>query len=598
MMLLLPALLLSCWAVSAMVMPSVTSQIRLAIDLTSKANLDPAYADDACKVWSSILDTSIDGNDVPLPLPLDAMSCAHALYASALVRIGRDKEAIIEYDHSLVFLKRCGMSDKQATKAEVDIRMGKGKSLQRRFRYREAMHVFMKVAERCVSEKMKPYRFDAVRRAALCSMRVGDVDAAINILEQVEQSQDPSIPGFLGTLLLLKSQKNTSDEKAYRLLQYASEESSSPIYKWLHYTSSKKEPNDRPFAVRLNKADDSILNFAEYNNSPFDDSDLLNLDDKILLHSVITSIPLSSKKGISPKGYVLPQELQLFSEECKTKLDKDGKKWMLKDRAGYGSHGNRIVSAREVISAYKTNNDNSEAVLCQQIVESPMLIDGRRFSLRIYVVYFPEGILPSVNGISRKEAEILLSSEGLVKLASVEYCDGNSESHDLDDQYMTNSGRGDGRTSQQYDLQFLREEFDKNNVSFDEVWKSIQISIQMVMERYLFLQSEQLSTNNSQSDDKNDTIFIHTTHRRISTIPKILGFDFILDSTHNVWLLEVNRFPGLEPRSSMDSAVKHAVIYDAWIAATDRLGLPRGVVDDIRPLDYGSYSLKRFHPIV
>jgi hypothetical protein len=66
-----------------------------------------------------------------------------------------------------------------------------------------------------------------------------------------------------------------------------------------------------------------------------------------------------------------------------------------------------------------------------------------------------------------------------------------------------------------------------------------------------------------------------------------------MDAYRNPWLLEVNRFPGLEPRSSMDAAVKQTVIYDAWLAAADRVQLNREVIGDIRPLNYKSYSLTK-----
>jgi hypothetical protein len=55
-------------------------------------------------------------------------------------------------------------------------------------------------------------------------------------------------------------------------------------------------------------------------------------------------------------------------------------------------------------------------------------------------------------------------------------------------------------------------------------------------------------------------------------LPKILGFDFIVDETRNVWLLEVNRFPGMEARDSKDASVKRQVIRDAWQMAGRRIG--------------------------
>ena len=47
-------------------------------------------------------------------------------------------------------------------------------------------------------------------------------------------------------------------------------------------------------------------------------------------------------------------------------------------------------------------------------------------------------------------------------------------------------------------------------------------------------------------------------------VPKILGLDFLVDENQKPALIEVNRFPGLEPRGSSDEAVKRQVVKEAW----------------------------------
>jgi hypothetical protein len=59
-------------------------------------------------------------------------------------------------------------------------------------------------------------------------------------------------------------------------------------------------------------------------------------------------------------------------------------------------------------------------------------------------------------------------------------------------------------------------------------------------------------------------------------IPKILGLDFVVEDNcgtrpPKAWLVEVNRFPGMEPRDEMDSIVKTQVVLDAWRKATERV---------------------------
>ena len=39
------------------------------------------------------------------------------------------------------------------------------------------------------------------------------------------------------------------------------------------------------------------------------------------------------------------------------------------------------------------------------------------------------------------------------------------------------------------------------------------------------------------------------------------------------WLVEVNRFPGLEPRDEDDRKIKYKIVQDAWKKASERLSM-------------------------
>jgi hypothetical protein len=45
----------------------------------------------------------------------------------------------------------------------------------------------------------------------------------------------------------------------------------------------------------------------------------------------------------------------------------------------------------------------------------------------------------------------------------------------------------------------------------------------------------------------------------------------------------------------MDAAVKANVIYDAWLAATERVGIESKTLQIIRPSDYNSYLLEKLN---
>ena len=120
-------------------------------------------------------------------------------------------------------------------------------------------------------------------------------------------------------------------------------------------------------------------------------------------------------------------------------------------------------------------------------------------------------------------------------------------------------------------------------MNYDVLWESIEKSSKQVMEKYLHLQCDETS-----SRLPSDQYYLP-----FCCIPKILGFDYILTSSENLFLLEVNRFPGLESRSLMDSTVKHTVVYDAWAMAADRIGMPKTLFRNIRPPKYKGSSLNK-----
>ncbi len=567
--------------VAMVITQSVAAATKTAMELSQKANIDPSFADEACQLWDSIL--CVDNDEIPLPL--SAMPAAHALYASTLARVGRDREALAQHDKSLFYFDKCNVS-KQITKAEADVLLAKSKSLQRLMRYRDAMVILKGSFTRDSTDNdvswLRSCHSEAIERAALCSMRMGDVDASILILDEFEKSLNhdeqlnPNLAGMLGASLLLKSSREGKKDESYlralQLLQCASDSFVSPIYNWVHHLVTKQ--------AHFNPFDSSAsiyAKFAEANNSPFDDPDLINLDDKVRLHSIIHGY-----EAFCPLGYVLPLERDAMAREWANKVDCDDLAWVLKDSAGYGSHGNIITTTTEVLSTYdssKSAKEQEESKLCQRIVHPPMLLNGRKFSLRVYVVYFPEGDTLTSKGKQIQSAEFYVSTEGLVKFASELYND--ETSNDIESQYMTNSGRGDGRSSKQDDFHYLKSQFDASKKDYKELWRKIKASIELVMNRYT-LKQHFIDGEISASYDAS-----------YFGLPKILGFDFMLDDKTNPWLLEVNRFPGLDPRSASDSRVKRCIQYDAWVTATERLGFSAEHMKKIRPLDYEGFSLEK-----
>jgi hypothetical protein len=117
-------------------------------------------------------------------------------------------------------------------------------------------------------------------------------------------------------------------------------------------------------------------------------------------------------------------------------------------------------------------------------------------------------------------------------------------------------------SNERHDLRYLKKELKrKDGLAYTNFWSQIENIVQHVMTKYIAIRDEGLPTAFIQTDleeSRADTPE-SCTAQSLSCAPKILGFDFIMDAYRNPWLLEVNRFPGLEPRSSIDAAVKQTV---------------------------------------
>jgi len=230
-------------------------------------------------------------------------------------------------------------------------------------------------------------------------------------------------------------------------------------------------------------------------------------------------------------------------------------------------------------TSINVTTDNTEPYLLQRMIDPLLLLQGYKFSLRIYVVYFSTD-------------EVYISSKGLVKLASLPLLleNGNNVKEEEEEEeenpgtirarssldasmHMTNSGRE--TFMQQHDLDYLWTQLaERNNDcrSSSDLWVDIcNAAANTLLVRFPEFREQESAENNPLEQKKKQ---VWKDRREEFGIPKILGLDFVVDDTNlKPWLVEVNRFPGLEPRDEMDSKIKYRVVRDAWMKAMERLTL-------------------------
>lgn len=542
---------------------SLLTRIRKAIELTtSKSAHNITAAREAVDLWGGILgesDGAVDRDtvdDVVTPLPPAILAASLGLHASALTRIGNDKHAVKVYGRALSpEMQPCLTPD-----SFRDICFGRAYALQRLMKYEEAVEQFRMYLNKTSKDQHDGGRDDidqAVYGAATCALRVEDWDGAMVILkENVEGSNKSRNIALLALMQHIEEGADKASSYTLELLEQALQrDPKSPLIYWLHRIITGGDGS--PDSNRINQGD--FLDLAALNQCPLDDPRMIHLDDKICLHRLLSSSGGAGK--FWPLGFILPYEKDKLMEKVE---ELDGQSpWILKDRAGYGSHGNRVASLDEVLD--EKAKDEEDQILCQQIVHPTLLIDRRKFSLRVYCVC----VGGSCEG---DEMQFYISSEGLVKLASDPYdfhiaADGTSSS---DSVFMTNSGLGEGDDAVQLTFHDLRREFEKQGWNYDKLWKGVVDSTRSTLLAYRSYCEEKGSHDpsmlRSQPKERNLCRLLHAKAK----LPKILGLDFLVDNRQKPWLIEVNRFPGLEPRGSSDEAVKHKVVREAWDLACQK----------------------------
>lgn len=561
----------------ALSLQSPVDQIRTAMSLTNIGQTNITAATSAVNAWEGILYEPSEFNFKDQPSSIRIL--CNSLYASSLARIGRDRDVLLVHEETLLWIEQEG-TQQIGGDVLLNIRIGRGEAMQRLLQYDKAQAEFIAA---CQLGRKYPMlsslpemdgKLDkCAYSAAVCAMRQGHWETAISILEPIFGAVkgtttslsltdiDPNLAGMYGVLLWDGPDDETKLQSSsmpspMQLLKYAASSCvASPVYKWFYAFASNSSCDLFPEDLTDMERED-FLRIVSINQSPFDDIKLLHLDDKVLLHDLLQNA--ETRTSCWPVGFVLPRDR---GDLEKYNLANKNARWIMKDRAGYGSHGNHILACDNNFEEYLDQKflvDSKCSVLCQKLIEPSMLYYGRKFSIRVYAVYFQD------SGIGEKGGDVYLLDDGLVKLAESEFDAKGSN----DGMYMTNSGRIEGDAMTQFNFDSLRKyiEGTHGKGTYDKIWNAVEESVIEVMTALAQQKVSEIGTR-------------RTRPAMYSTVPKIMGIDYIIDNSLKTWLMEVNRFPGLEARGAIDYKVKNEVVSSAWKLASIRSGVACGLAD-------------------
>jgi len=541
------------------------NQIRNAIELTTlSTTTDPSLLSSATSAWDELLSEPRRRQQqqqqrhriVPSVLTL-----CHTLHGHTLSRAGRDRDALKSYDEALKISSSNDDDDEALT--------GRANALRRLFRYDDAASAY-RAAGDVEGEITCLLRQGLLRRALKTASEEDGVGAAAGgsgfavVLKWMMSSSSSSSNGGGGGGITANSVTTEGLSRHRR---------SSLLYEWLYRVATRRStastPAFVPSSVVSSKDGGSgtFLSLVSINHSAFDVPHYLILDDKIRLHRLLTH-PLNNERTVTfwPRGFVLPEEKEAFR---RYRDDNPRKGFIVKDPAGYGSHGNRIYRRDDDDDTFL--GEREQSVLCQELIlpsSSRRHGTNRQFSLRVYVVTFYD---------ARGDLRVYVARNGLVKYASTPRNDDDDNSNNDISSIATNSAQY-GNEDNQIDWDVWKTRKDCVD-DFEGLWEDLKSIVRVVMTcRHPGEEGDAAYWHECRMEDATASRHFGPLH-----IPKIMGWDVLLDGTSDgeqqrPMLIEVNRFPGLEPRGGQDDNVKRQVVGDAWRVVAKEIGLDPRVV--------------------
>ena len=308
---------------------------------------------------------------------------------------------------------------------------------------------------------------------------------------------------------------------------------------------------------------------------------MMNIARKTRLAENLEMMKKGFEKEFSfyPTTYILPRDLQamkeIFGSSGKSKCT-----FIVKPDGGCQGRGIFLTKSLDAIEDLKSTH------VAQNYVPNPLLIDGKKFDLRIYVLI-----------TSCQPLRIYLFRDGLVRLCTQDFVKPNPSNIDDKCMHLTNyainkqsdqfegssdeSGESGSKRSIKWFLSWLSEE--KGSDTPAKLWDEIgDICVKTIISISPILVREynaifgvdtgigaEISCDGDeetkvQGESKNDEpLGKPDTSVLGSRCFSILGIDIMVDSNIKPHLIEVNHLPSFATGSPLDEAIKSKVCYQA-----------------------------------
>jgi len=286
-----------------------------------------------------------------------------------------------------------------------------------------------------------------------------------------------------------------------------------------------------------------------------------------------------------PRTFLYPEEAEQFEKH----LQKYPKRLYIAKPTS-GSHGDGITLVRSIkdlpISKYATNVKD---MVIQEYIDRPLLIDGKKFDLRLYV------LISSV-----KPMIAFLNEEGLARFCTEDYQPPTKENLKNYYMHLTNYNLNKLSPNYKYTEEYI-EINDGSKRTLTSLWKSVEkagYSKETIMKQIRDLVQKLLVSIQPIIQFNYNTAFEGKDNGKCF---HVLGIDVLIDQDLKPWLIEINGNPSLNIEheleqtmdkrkaptiiSPVDKFVKEKVMEDAILISRKK---PE---KQARIQKYGSYEI-------
>ncbi|CAK73016.1 unnamed protein product (macronuclear) [Paramecium tetraurelia] len=243
-----------------------------------------------------------------------------------------------------------------------------------------------------------------------------------------------------------------------------------------------------------------------------------------------------------PLTFHLPSEYPIFFEEFKRQSANSDTKtaWIMKPIGKSQGKGIFIFNKIQQISQWKNtlryNQDNpqAEAYIVQKYIADPLLIGGKKFDMRIYLLC-----------TSYQPLTLYLYRTGFARFTHHRY-----DSEDISNTYVHLTNVAIQKTSDNYDEKLGG----KWNLQTLKLYLMTKYGQEKVAETFYNIQM--LMIRSLQAVQK---IIINDKH-----CFELYGFDILLDAQLKPWLLEVNASPSMTSNTPVDFELKCGLLDDVF----------------------------------